>query len=127
MRDKFYEAEAEQACRGCPGLEFHAGFYAGQMEKVMAGACKFCMFRQNGDEDEYAIMIDHIADIYGLVVHRLKDVPEYWCCLKENELWFFELLATEPDSPEWHRQRGSMCGIAEIDEAYHLRTMGVHE
>ena len=125
MRDKFYEVE--EAYRGCPELTFHAGFYAGQMEKVMSGACKFAMFRPAEGDPLMPQAICEIADTYGLVVHKLPDVPEYWCCLKENENDFYCLEEMEPDSPSWHRQRGRMCGIAKIDEQYHLRTGGEHE
>ena len=130
MRDEFYLAIG---CRSLPwdggNPKFVTGFCAGQMEKVMSGVCRFSMFRPSEDKHERktAVLIREIADIYGLVVHKLPDVPEYWCCKKENEGDFFDLLEMEPDSSDWHRQRGRMCGIVEIDERYHLRTGGVHD
>lgn len=120
------------------GLEFHtgmdpqlipvfaSGFVSGQAEKIYLGACHAAMFRPSG---EWLATVEtitaHVAKRYGLLVCVLPTSrgPEIWMC-KSAEVCesISALRSMRENSPEWHRRRGLLCGVLEIDHEFHHRT-----
>lgn len=118
LRPKFYAAQS--IARSSGDHAYAIGFYAGQMEKVLAGACQYCMFRPNSqDIAQLEPLIRRLAEEYGLVA-ELYD-GEFWIS-RRTPLDRLKLLRKH--SPEYHALRAKMCGIPveEIDPEYHLRS-----
>lgn len=119
LRPKFFAARQFASILIDPWLIYAAGFYSGQMEKVLVGACRYCMFRP--DPSEYKDVLDvvqKLVSIYGLIINHLND--EIWISHGDDKE-FNELKSLKKNTPEYHKLRGRMCGIKDIDPNYHLR------
>lgn len=91
-------------------------FLAGQAEKVYLGTCNACMVRIANDKDQVEAA-KNIAKISGLKVTIVDQ--ELW--LHKNRLIW---LDGEYNSPQYHFNRGTDCGLPamEIDLHFHITT-----
>lgn len=124
LRPKFYWGLELSTELDNPTFIFALGCYTGQMEKVIVGACRFCMFSPElKDCAVLSPMIKRLATKFGLEVNLLPNENEYWICKNEDIKWFHKMEIMEIDSKEFHELRGFMCGISldYIDPEYHLR------
>lgn len=112
---------------------FAVGFYTGQLEKLIAGACNFCMFRP--DERDRGVLqpILHIlADEFGLYLYEFT-YYDPWLDDNLHEIWIYShvgdvecveaLAKMQVNSAIWHRSRAELCGISPmfVDSQYHKR------
>lgn len=122
LRAKFYYGREVALKYKNLELIYAIGFYAGQMEKVVSGACDYCMFRPELKD----------LEIIEEIIEELTKKFDLDFCLHDNEFWIFKygnessLLKMKEmtvNSDEYHVLRAKMCGITEedIDPQYHLR------
>jgi hypothetical protein len=113
-----------------PGFAlFSLGSMQGEASKVALGACAAFMVRPAPDWWDWSQQaMQLICDHYGLLLHADPRQGEIWGVRPE---WLGPLehaLSQPVNGPDWHRERGMLCGIrpSEIDLHYHTRdTYGV--
>lgn len=131
LRDKFYVGLELSR-----GLNLHdhiyaIGFYTGQMEKLVIGACRFCMFRPKpGSRSTLRPIIEALATEFGMMVTDVRyarqdkeEAIEFWVGREVDQYLIRRLVVLQPQSPEWHQLRAEMCGVRAdyVDERYHER------
>lgn len=122
LRPKFYYGRNIAASIDDKNIVYAIGFYVGQMEKVVSGACKYCMFLpESQDIPHVENPIHELASLFGLVVNRFQ--KEFWICRPEHIEDFQNMCGLEFNSSDFHVLRAKMCGIATdyIDPEYHKR------
>lgn len=102
---------------------FAAGFISGQAEKVFSGVCGAACFRPSEEHSQMVFeIVNDVSSRYGL----------HWFKTSDGEFWIFKdhlLEATirnvsgifESQPVLYHSIRASLCGIKEVDTAYHMR------
>ena len=106
---------------------FAAGFISGQAEKIYLGACQAAMSRPSDDWWPTVMVIVHkVASRYSLAVATLPTSrgSEVWLCRSAAVAGAVLRLADlAENSPEWHTQRGLLCGVPvhQLDPQFHFR------
>jgi len=104
------------------------------MEKVVSGACQFCMFRPDKEDENVLFpVISKLAETFGLYRYILQYFDDQ-LNQKMTEAWIFthpddyhlveNLTQYNVNSCAWHIARATLCGIPAhlIDPRYHLRS-----
>lgn len=106
---------------------FLAGHLTGLVEKVYLGACPAAMVRPSPEFRGFVLSaLSRLSKIYGLevsVFERPEIADEIWLHRPEYAAAVGELSQLRFESPEWHTNRGLLCGIplSEIDLEFHKR------